>query len=239
MSKLSSFIKRVIFPETCNQDVYIKALREKYHIDIGNGCRIYSPNQTYIDKQRGHMLHIGNYCKITRNVTILTHDYSRAVCCNISGGGYENVGESGYTFIGDNVFIGVNATILMGTHIGNNSIVGAGAVVSGFFPDNVVIAGNPAKEICTLNEYYQRRKEKELQSAKEYVYFWRKTYRTDPSIFDMTNAFSWLYIPHTEKSLEQYPEFFDLGGVDKKILVDNFLHSYPLYDSFEDFLNDC
>ena len=49
--------------------------------------------------------------------------------------------------IGENCFIGMNSIILKGTVIGNNSIVGAGSVVCGCFPDNVVIAGNPAKII--------------------------------------------------------------------------------------------
>lgn len=226
-----------MYPETYSQDAYIRALRDKYHIDIGHDCRIYSPNQTYIDTQRGHMLHIGNYCKITRNVTILTHDYSRGVCSNLEG--YGNTGEAGYTYIGDNVFIGVNATILMGAHVGDNSVVGAGAVVTGSFPDNVVIAGNPARVVCTVEEYYKKRKTKEIDSAKEYVRCWRKTYGSDPSIYDMTNAFSWLYIPHTKESIEMYPEFFDLSAVEKDILFDNFLGSKPAYNSFEEFLKDC
>lgn len=49
--------------------------------------------------------------------------------------------------IGNNVFIGCNCIILKGTEIGDNCIVGAGSVVSGKFPDNVIIAGNPAKII--------------------------------------------------------------------------------------------
>lgn len=52
--------------------------------------------------------------------------------------------------IEENVFIGMNSIILKGTHIGKNSIVGAGSVVHGKFPDNVIIAGNPAKIIKTL-----------------------------------------------------------------------------------------
>lgn len=47
--------------------------------------------------------------------------------------------------IGDNVWIGWNAIILKGSIIGNNSIVAAGSIVLGEFPENVVIAGNPAK----------------------------------------------------------------------------------------------
>lgn len=49
--------------------------------------------------------------------------------------------------IGENCFIGCNALILKGTQLGNNCVVGAGAVVSGKFEDNCVIAGNPAKVI--------------------------------------------------------------------------------------------
>ncbi len=46
--------------------------------------------------------------------------------------------------IGTNVFIGCNCIILKGTEIGDNSVVGAGSVVGGQFPANVIIAGNPA-----------------------------------------------------------------------------------------------
>ncbi len=46
--------------------------------------------------------------------------------------------------IGDNVWIGMNAVILKGVHIGDNAIVAAGAVVSRSVPANVVVAGNPA-----------------------------------------------------------------------------------------------
>jgi acetyltransferase-like isoleucine patch superfamily enzyme len=49
--------------------------------------------------------------------------------------------------IGDNCFIGMNSIILKGTTIGDNVVVGAGSVVSGQFPDNCIIAGNPAKII--------------------------------------------------------------------------------------------
>ena len=49
-----------------------------------------------------------------------------------------------------NVWIGANATILPGVTIGENSIVAAGAVVTKDVPDNVVVAGVPAKIVKTI-----------------------------------------------------------------------------------------
>lgn len=47
----------------------------------------------------------------------------------------------------DGVFIGANVTILKGTYIGKNSIIGAGSVVTGKIPANEIWGGNPAKYI--------------------------------------------------------------------------------------------
>lgn len=49
--------------------------------------------------------------------------------------------------IGNRVWIGIAATVLPGVTIGDNSIIGAGAVVTKDVPPNVIVAGNPAKII--------------------------------------------------------------------------------------------
>lgn len=87
MSFITNLVRKIIYPDSYNGEVFIKSLRDKYHVDIGDNCKVWSPNQVYIDKTRPHMLHIGNLVKITRNVTILCHDYSRSVWCENSGGG--------------------------------------------------------------------------------------------------------------------------------------------------------
>lgn len=234
---LKRFVRKLIFPETYSSEAFVNALREKYHVDIGNNCIFWSPNHVNIDVQRPYMLHIGNNVRVTSGVTILCHDYSRSVFCDMEGMG--NVGEARTTWIGDNVFIGVNATILMGAHIGNNSIVGAGAVVSGTFPDGSVIAGNPGKVIITVEELYKKRKDDELQAAKQMAVEFKNKNGRYPSIEEMTNAFSWLYIPHTQDSINKYPDFFKLNGVNQDVLYKNFLATSPAFHSFEDFLNYC
>lgn len=59
----------------------------------------------------------------------------------------KSVGLPKKVTIGNNVWIGGGVTILPGVNLGNNVVVGAGSVVTKSFPDNVVIAGNPAKII--------------------------------------------------------------------------------------------
>lgn len=52
--------------------------------------------------------------------------------------------------IGKNVFLGMNSQILKGVIIGDNSILGAGSVLSGKQPANTIFGGNPAKKIKNL-----------------------------------------------------------------------------------------
>ncbi|WP_026889257.1 maltose acetyltransferase domain-containing protein [Clostridium beijerinckii] len=54
--------------------------------------------------------------------------------------------------IGNNVWIGSNAVILPGVTIGDNSVIGAGSVVTHDIPENVVAVGNPCRVLREINE---------------------------------------------------------------------------------------
>jgi acetyltransferase-like isoleucine patch superfamily enzyme len=56
------------------------------------------------------------------------------------------------TVIGDNAWIGVGVVILKGSRIGRNSVIGAGSIVTGEIPPNVIAAGNPCKVIRPLRD---------------------------------------------------------------------------------------
>ena len=60
------------------------------------------------------------------------------------------VGFSIADLIGNNIWIGAKVTLLDGSKVGDNSVIAAGAVVSGVFPNNVVIGGVPAKILKTI-----------------------------------------------------------------------------------------
>lgn len=58
--------------------------------------------------------------------------------------------------IGDDVFLGAGAIVMPGVKIGNRVVIGAGSVVTQDVPDDSVVVGNPAKIICTVDEYLEK-----------------------------------------------------------------------------------
>lgn len=213
---------------------YISELRNK-GVEIGKGTIVWDPSRTTIDASRPWMLRIGNYAKITSGVVILCHDYSLSVMRRVYG---EWIGEAQETVIGDNCFIGMNSVILMGTHIGNNVIVGAGSVVRGNIPDNVVVAGNPAKIICTLEEHYKNRKQKTIQEAISCAKAYYKKYNRAPKPTDM-NAFKFLFVPRDKQLVEQYGLSFFCNGDEPNEVEQAFYNSEPYWESFEAFLKEA
>jgi acetyltransferase EpsM len=83
---------------------------------------------------------IGDFCIINRGLNI-GHDTELGDYCTIAPG----ASIAGMVRIGSKSTVGIGATIIDGLTIGMNSFVGAGAVVVKDVPDNVVVAGVPAK----------------------------------------------------------------------------------------------
>jgi len=110
---------------------------------VGKDCKISS--HTFICEG----VHIGDGVFVGHNVTFINDKFPRAV--NTDGSMQtEEDWELIETFIKDRVSIGSSSTIMGGITIGENSVIGAGAVVTKDVPPNTVVAGVPAKVIKTL-----------------------------------------------------------------------------------------
>ena len=152
------FIKKIIY---VNVDVYIKKYT-KYIKKIGvqfTGAGIikYIDPSAYFDGTDYKLIKLGDNITISREVMLLTHDYSlTSAFCSI--GKYINRHDGEVFFkkdivIGNNCFIGARSSILPGTVIGNDCIIGACTVVKGIIPDGSVVVGNPCKVIKKTKEY--------------------------------------------------------------------------------------
>ena len=106
-----------------------------------------------------YMVKIGKDCLISHNVNFFTHDGGVKVLNSLDYFKGESMDKVGFITVGDNCFIGNGAKIMPGVTIGDNVIVGTGAIVTKDVPSNCIVAGVPAKVICTIDEYYQKNKD--------------------------------------------------------------------------------
>lgn len=168
---------------------------------IGKNNRIFVPgfgNDLYL-------VSVGNHCTIAAGVSFITHD----------GAGWlfteqePSLQKFGPIEIRDNCFIGLRAIIMPGIKIGPNSVVGAGSVVTKDVPENVVVAGNPARVICGL-EMYKEKMLSEWERQKPAGYMHQATMASQVSPADIQKLKS---LPENRQLLEDHlVSYFGISG---------------------------
>ena len=124
-------------------------------VTIGENCFI----STREWSSEPYLVTIGNNVQVTRGVMIHTH-----------GGGhvarkqYPDYDVFGKVIIEDWAYIGANAQIMPGVMIGEGAIVAAGSIVTKSVDPYTVIGGNPAKFICTVQEYIEKNSKYNLKT---------------------------------------------------------------------------
>ena len=115
---------------------------------IGRNLVLVSPNRHTFGSEP-YLVKIGDDVELSNDVQILTHD-----------GGLWAVRErypGAYVYrpvtIGNRVFVGARVTILPGVTIGNGAVIGAGAMVTKDVRPHMVVAGVPARELKSVEEY--------------------------------------------------------------------------------------
>jgi maltose O-acetyltransferase len=113
---------------------------------IGEGVNL--PASTTIDTSHCFLISIGDWCGFGSDCLILAHD-----------GQFDeflDAGRIGRVVIHPHSHLGARTVVLAGVAIGPRTIVGANSVVTRSLPPDTVCAGNPAKVICSLDEYLER-----------------------------------------------------------------------------------
>ena len=136
---------------------YNRYLR-KIGIDMKGVPRFIHPTVVF-DGKGYDRIHIGDNVVISRDTLLLIHDYS--ITCGLRSVGDEIEHEAYWINdinIGNNVFIGAKCTILPGSNIGDNCIIGAGTVIKGKILPNSIYTGNPAKKFADIKEWVHKKK---------------------------------------------------------------------------------
>lgn len=234
MTHLKRFIKiivrRLISIGQLTSSELIINLR-KQGVIIGENVNFRYPHHTLIDTTRPSLVELGNNLDINDYFTILTHDFGTYVFRNLY---HDFVPSSGKVKIGSNIVFGRNVTILKGVTIGNNCIIGIGSLVTKNIPANSVVAGVPAKVICTIEEYYEKRKKECISEALVYGKSISERFNREPQIDDFHEEWT-LFL--NEQDYNKYPQIqrdvnFRLQNIRK-----SFFKRKHIFESFEDFKN--
>ena len=157
VSKLLLPIFKLI--EILNRTAYIKYFPKYLHwlgvqINPQREAGYIAPSVEF-DGNDYKLIKIGDATTISKNVLLLTHDYSIKKGLNVLGK-KTNAHFLKSIEIGNNCLIGARCCILPGTKIGDNVIIGTGTVVKGCIPNNCIVIGNPAKIVANIEDWTNR-----------------------------------------------------------------------------------
>jgi maltose O-acetyltransferase len=120
------------------------------------GRDVWLPASTWIDDSYAYLIHIGDHCGFGEQCLLLAHDAQMDEFLDAARVGRIVIHESSH--------IGARTIVLSGVEIGPRTIVGAGSIVSRSLPPETVCAGNPARVLCSLEEYLQKQRERIAQA---------------------------------------------------------------------------
>jgi maltose O-acetyltransferase len=106
------------------------------------------PASTWIDTSHCFLISIGDHCGFGEQCLLLAHDAQMDE--------FLDAARLGRVVLHASCHIGARTVILPGVEIGPRTIVGASSVVSRSLPPDTVCAGNPARVLCTLEEYLEK-----------------------------------------------------------------------------------
>lgn len=152
-----TLMRKMIMKIRKNQDPvkYARAIG----VSVGKNCRLLSANFG----TEPYLISLGSHVSISGGVEFITHEGGHWVLVGLDEAYRASFGY-GRIVVKDNVYIGANVTILRSVTIGENTIVGAGALVTKSLEPNSVYAGVPARRICSLEDW----KEKFLSEMPDY-----------------------------------------------------------------------
>lgn len=113
-------------------------------VKVGEGCLIATRNWS----SEPFLITLGNNVQLTNGVSIHTHGGGNCVRNK-----YPDFDAFGKVIIEDWAYIGAYSQIMPGVTIGEGSLVAAGSVVTKSVPPYTVVGGNPAKVLCSIDEY--------------------------------------------------------------------------------------
>jgi len=126
------------------------ALLRRYGVDFTGTPRYISSSVRF---DAFNLVTLGERAVLSRNVILLTHDYSLTTALIAIGEPPPtDVSVNRNIRIGSNVFVGMNAILLPGTMIEDNVIVAAGSVVRGHVEGDSIVAGNPAQKVGVIRK---------------------------------------------------------------------------------------